>query len=54
MSISPVQRIKEGIITRYKKEYPEEKVYSKAFSLYLLNKYARLLYKIYQQAGKDK
>ena len=54
MAMTTLHRIRDGIIARYKKEYPEEKVYSKAFSLYLLNKYARLLYKIYQQAGKDK
>jgi hypothetical protein len=54
MAGNTLQRIQDGIIAKYKKEYPDEKLYGKEFSLYLLVRYARLLYKLYQKADKGK
>lgn len=45
--------VKEGIIAEYRKEYPNERLNGKIFSIYLLDRYARLLLRLYKKA-KDK
>jgi hypothetical protein len=52
MAEKTLQRIKDSILTQYKTIYPDEKINGKVFSGYILDKYARLLLKIYQKAKK--
>jgi hypothetical protein len=45
-------QIKESILTNYKKDFPGEAINGKVFATYVLDRYAKLLYKIYQKAEK--
>ncbi len=54
MAEKTTKSIRESIIKQYEKDYPEEKLWGKVFSLYLLTRYATLMYKVYQQARKGK
>ena len=52
MSNKTVQSIQDGLIRQFEKDRPGEKIYGKAFSLYLLERHARLLYRIYERSKK--
>lgn len=52
MAEKTVKSIRESIINQFEKDFPEEKLYGKVFSLYLLDRYARLLFRIYEKAKK--
>ena len=54
MAQKTFKTIKESIIQQYKDDYPDESLYGKVFSLYILDRYARLVYKIYEKAEKGK
>jgi len=47
-----IESIKQAIIKDFEKQLTGEKLYSRVFSIYLLDRYAQLLYKIYQKAHK--
>ncbi len=52
MAEKTLQELRNSIIEQYRKDYPGEKINGKVFSMYLLERYARLMYKIYQKAKK--
>jgi hypothetical protein len=52
MAEKTFKQIREGIIEQFKKDYPDERLYGRVFSLYLLDRYARLMFKIYEKARK--
>jgi hypothetical protein len=52
MTERSIESIKEAVIREFEKLATGEKVYSKAFSLYILSKYATLLYRLYKKAEK--
>jgi len=52
MAEKTIKTIRESIIREFEKDFPEEKVYGKVFSLYLLDRYATLMFKIYERAKK--
>lgn len=52
MAGKTLQSIKDYILDNYKKDFPGERLYGKVFATYLLERYAKLLYKIYQKAQK--
>ena len=52
MRVKTLKEIKESILKQYKEDYPDEALYGKIFSLYLLDRYARLLFSIYKKAGE--
>jgi hypothetical protein len=54
MTERSIESIKEAVIREFEKLATGEKVYSKAFSLHILTKYATLLYKLYKKAEKGK
>ena len=54
MAAKTFRQVKESIIQQYKEDYPDERLYGKIFSLYLLDRYAKLLFKLCEKAGKDK
>ena len=43
-----LKRVKENIIYKFRKEYTNERLSSKVFTVWLLDKYARLLYSVYR------
>jgi hypothetical protein len=47
-----IDQIKKAIIKRFEEQATGEEIYSKVFSLYILDKYATLLWKIYQKVEK--
>lgn len=53
MAQKTIQQIKDSIFADYEKQFPKERLWGKVFSIYLLDKYARLLYRIYQKANKQ-
>jgi hypothetical protein len=44
--------LKDGIIEDYHRKLPGEKLYGKIFSIYILDRYIKLLIKLYRQAAK--
>ena len=52
MTEKTLRQIREGILEQYKKEFPDEKLYCKVFSVYILDRYAKLLYRLYKKAQK--
>jgi hypothetical protein len=52
MAERSVELIKQALIREYEKLATGEKVHSKAFSLWILGRYADLLYKLYLKAGQ--
>lgn len=48
-----LDKVKESIISQFKKDFPNEQLYGKIFSLYLLDKYSNLLLKIYKHAEQN-
>jgi hypothetical protein len=49
-----LKRVREAIIEQFREDFPDEKIYTKVFSLYLLDRYSRLLFKIHQRAEEVK
>ena len=54
MAAKTFRQVKESIIQQYKEDYPDEILYGKIFSLYILQRYVTLLLKLCEKAGKDK
>ena len=54
MAERTIKSVQDGIVKQFEKDYPEEKLWGKVFSLYLLTRYATLLYRVYEKARKDK
>jgi hypothetical protein len=54
MADKTTKSIKESIIRQFGADYPAEKLYGKVFSLYLLDRYTKLLFRLYEKAKKDK
>ena len=52
MATKTIKQIKSSIIDEYKKDFPGEKVSVSVFSTYVLERYSKLLYKIYQKVEK--
>jgi hypothetical protein len=50
MAAKTFRQIKESILQQYKEDYPDERLYGRVFSLYLLNRYVSLLLKIHERA----
>ena len=50
MAGKTLRQIKDSIIRSYKKDFPGEALNGKVFATYILERYAKLLYKIYQKA----
>lgn len=44
--------IKESVIDNFKRNFPNERLHGKVFSIYVLDLYAKLIYKIYKKAAK--
>ena len=51
MAERSLNSIRKSVVERYKKDYPDEVVYGRLFSIYLLDLYSRLLYRIYKKAN---
>lgn len=47
-----LEQVKESILRTFARDFPNEKLYGKVFSIYLLDRYSLLLYKIYKKANK--
>jgi hypothetical protein len=43
-----LKRVKENIITKFRKDYPNERLGGKVFTVWILDKYARLMYSVYK------
>jgi len=54
MAQKTFNQIKESVLTQYKKDYPDESLYGRIFSLYILDRYAKLLFRLYEKAEKGK
>lgn len=55
MATKTLQLIREAIINKFERDFPGEKLYGKPFSLYILDRYAKLLYRIHLKSlEKDK
>jgi hypothetical protein len=52
MSERTLKSVKENIVAQFNRDYPEERLYGKVFSLYILDRYAKLMYRIYKKAEK--
>lgn len=52
MAGKSLRQIRESIIENYKKDFPGERVGGTVFATYVLDRYAKLLYKIYKKAEK--
>lgn len=52
MAGKTLKDIKDAIRANYKKDFPGEASNGRIFATYLLDRYAKLLYKIYQKAEK--
>lgn len=52
MAEKNLKQIRENIIESFHKDFPGERVNGKIFSLYILDRYATLLYKLYKKASK--
>ena len=50
MSGKTLKEIKEQVLEKYKKDFPGENLYGKVFSIYILDRYTRLLYRIYKKS----
>ena len=53
MAENNLDRVRESIIKDFEKQLPKEKLYGKVFSVYLLDRYSKLLLKIYQKAKRQ-
>jgi len=53
MTEKTLERVKESVIKDFNKQFPKEKLYGKVFSIYLLDRYANLLLKLYRKANKQ-
>jgi hypothetical protein len=53
MAEKTLKQIRDSIVAQYKKDYPDEDLYGKVFSLYVLDRYSRLLLGIYMKAGRS-
>jgi hypothetical protein len=53
MAEKTLDRVKESIKRDFEKQFPQEKLYGKVFSIYLLDKYSSLLLKIYQKTKQE-
>ena len=54
MTLKSQKEIRESILEDYKKQFPGERPYSKVFSIYLLDKYTRLVSRLYKKAEEAK
>jgi hypothetical protein len=56
MAEKTIEQVKKAVIREFERLATSEPVYSKAFSLYILDKYCTLLYKLYKKSegGKAK
>ena len=52
MAERSIEAIKQAVIREFEKQATEEKIYSRAFSLFVLDRYAQLLYRLYRKAEK--
>jgi len=52
MTEKTLDKVKESIIKDFNKQFPKEKLYGKVFSIYVLDRYATLLLRIYKKANK--
>ena len=48
MASITLKRVKENIIDKFRKDHPVERLSGKVFTVWLLDKYARLLYGVYR------
>jgi hypothetical protein len=48
MASLTLKRVKENIIDKFRKDHPVERLSGKVFTVWLLDKYARLLYSVYR------
>ena len=53
MAEKTLKQIRDSIVVQYKKDYPDEDLYGRVFSLYVLDRYSRLLLGIYMKAGRS-
>jgi len=44
------EEVREGVIAEYKKNYDGERLFGKVFSVYILDRYVKLLLRIYKKA----
>ena len=54
MTCKTPKEIKESVIEDYQKKFPGERLYSKVFSIFVLDKYVRLVSRIYKKADEIK
>jgi hypothetical protein len=54
MATKTLQIIREAIISKYERDFPGETINGKVFSSYILDRYAKLLYRIHLKSIQDK
>jgi hypothetical protein len=54
MAAKDFKGIRESVIADFQKQFPEERLYGKIFSLYLLDRYSRLLFRLYTKVERGK
>ena len=54
MTLKSFRELREDVFAGYKRQFPGEKLYSKVFSVYVMDKYIRLLMRIYKKSEEIK